>query len=194
MTPDPTQEPAQERGRRRRATLLDAAVTLLTENGFTALTHRAVAQHAHLPLAATTYYFTSRDHLQAEAFAQLIHNELDTTRTWLTPHGITALPDHLATTDRARQLSLWELYTHAGRHPTLQHIARRWTDGCRHLIATAHHLTPDDPRTHLLHTTMTTLWLQHTVEQRPLDDLRTLLHTALKNTLNTPHPLPTLPP
>ncbi|MGN9845799.1 TetR/AcrR family transcriptional regulator [Nonomuraea sp. H19] len=178
--------PAQERGRRRRATLLTAAVDLLTEGGFAAVTHRAVAQRAHLPLAATTYYFTSRDQLLAEAFARLVETELATTRTWITDHGLTALPDQIAHTDRHRQLGLWELYVHAGRDPVLQQIARRWTDGCVHLVADALHLPATDTRVRLLYTTLFTLWLEHLVEQRPLDDTRALLTTAIENALRPP--------
>ncbi|WP_206067262.1 TetR/AcrR family transcriptional regulator [Nonomuraea composti] len=171
--------PSQERGRRRRATLLNAAVALLTEGGFNAVTHRAVAQRAHLPLAATTYYFASRDQLLAEAFAQLVETELATTRAWITRHGLPALTDQVATADRTRQLGLWELYVHAGRDPVLQHIARRWTDGCVRLIAETLGRPENDPRVRLLYTTVSTLWLEHVVEQRPLDEARALLGLAL---------------
>ncbi|MEV0617478.1 DUF952 domain-containing protein [Nonomuraea sp. NPDC050404] len=180
--PDPGRERGQERGRRRRATLLTAAVALLTEGGFAAVTHRAVAHRAGLPLAATTYYFTSRDQLLAEAFAQLVDTELATTRTWITSHGLTGLIDQITTADRTRQLGLWELYVHAGRHPALRHIARRWTDGCVHAIAETLHLPATDPRTRLLYTTISTLWLELIVEQRPADEARTLLTHALHHT------------
>jgi DNA-binding transcriptional regulator YbjK len=178
--------PTQARGRRRRATLLAAAVALLTEGGFAAVTHRAVAQHAGLPLAATTYYFASRDQLLAEAFAQLVETELNTTRAWITDHGLSALPDQLAAADRTRQLGLWELYVHAGRDPVLQQIARRWSDGCLRLIADTLHLDETDPRARLLYTTVSTLWLEHVVEQRPTGEARTLLTLAVENALRPP--------
>lgn len=186
--PDPPNPPphhatTQARGRRRRATLLAAAVDLLTEGGFAAVTHRAVAHRAHLPLAATTYYFASRDQLLAEAFAQLVETELATTRAWIADHGLTALPDQVAATDRTRQLGLWELYVHAGRDPVLQQIARRWSDGCARLIADTLHLPDTDPRVRLLYTTISALWLEHVVEQRPLDEARTLLTHAMENAL-----------
>ncbi|TMR88817.1 TetR/AcrR family transcriptional regulator, partial [Nonomuraea basaltis] len=165
---------------------LTAAVDLLTDGGFAAVTHRAVAQRAHLPLAATTYYFASRDQLLAEAFAQLVETELGTTRAWIADHGLAALPDQVAEADRARQLGLWELYVHAGRDPVLQQIARRWTDGCIRLIADTLHLPHTDPRVRLLYTTISTLWLEHVVEQRPLDEARTLLTLALENALPPP--------
>ncbi|HEX4815516.1 MAG TPA: TetR family transcriptional regulator [Nonomuraea sp.] len=182
----PQHTTTQARARRRRAALLAAAVDLLTEGGFAAVTHRAVAHRAHLPLASTTYYFTSRDQLLAEAFAHLVETELRTTRDWITTHGLTGLPHHLATADRTRQLGLWELYVHAGRDPVLQQIARRWTDGCVHLVADTLGLPPTDPRARLLYTTLSTLWLEHVVEQRPLDDTRTLLTHAIENTLKPP--------
>ncbi|MEV0824844.1 DUF952 domain-containing protein [Nonomuraea rubra] len=179
------QEPAQERSRRRRTALLGAAVALLTEGGFNAVTHRAVAHRARLPLAATTYYFASRDQLLAEAFAQLVETELATTRTWITQHGLAALPDQIAAAGRTRQLGLWELYVHAGRDPVLQHIARRWTDGCVHLIAEALRLPATDPCARLLYTTVSTLWLEHVVEQRPPDQARALLSLALTHAIST---------
>ncbi|WP_327092714.1 TetR family transcriptional regulator [Nonomuraea sp. NBC_01738] len=177
MTRPPHQRSPQQRATQRRTTLLQAAVELLTEGGFPALTHRAVAQRAGLPLAATTYYFTNRDELLAQAFSHLVDQELAT----LTHHGLPALPDQLAHTDRLHQLGLWELYVHAGRHPRLQEIARRWSDGCLALVADHLALPPHHPRTRLLYTTLYALWLEHLVEQRPLDELRTLLTPAAEN-------------
>ena len=49
--------PSQRRSRARREALLRAAVALLAEGGVRAVTHRAVADRAGVPLAATTYYF-----------------------------------------------------------------------------------------------------------------------------------------
>lgn len=51
------------KGERRRYALVSAAAELLTEGGFEAVRHRAVAQRAGLPLASTTYYFSSLDEL-----------------------------------------------------------------------------------------------------------------------------------
>ena len=62
----PEEAPARRtsaRGLRRRQLLLEAAGELLMEHGFAAVSHRAVAQHAELPLSATTYYFRSLDEL-----------------------------------------------------------------------------------------------------------------------------------
>ncbi|MEQ0574633.1 TetR family transcriptional regulator [Mycobacterium tuberculosis] len=55
------------KGERRRYALVSAAPGLLGEGGFEALRHRAVARRAGLPLASTTYYFSSLDDLIARA-------------------------------------------------------------------------------------------------------------------------------
>ena len=58
---------ATPKGERRRHALVEAAVALLAEGGLEAVRHRAVADRAGLPLASTTYYFTSLDDLVAAA-------------------------------------------------------------------------------------------------------------------------------
>jgi len=55
------------KGERRRYALISAAAELLREGGFDAVGHRAVARRAGLPLASTTYYFSSLDDLIVSA-------------------------------------------------------------------------------------------------------------------------------
>ena len=55
------------KGERRRCALVSAAADLLCEGGIDAVRHRAVAARAGLPLASTTYYFSSLDDLIAKA-------------------------------------------------------------------------------------------------------------------------------
>jgi DNA-binding transcriptional regulator YbjK len=55
------------KGERRRSALISAAADLLREGGFDAVRHRAVARRAGLPLASTTYYFSSLDDLLLHA-------------------------------------------------------------------------------------------------------------------------------
>ncbi|MBX3287035.1 MAG: TetR family transcriptional regulator, partial [Actinobacteria bacterium] len=52
---------------RRRAALLDAAAELAAEIGAGAVTHRAVAARAGVPLSTTSYFFGSIDELVTEA-------------------------------------------------------------------------------------------------------------------------------
>ncbi len=59
------------KGERRRYVLISAAAELLCEGGFEAVRHRAVARRAGLPLASTTYYFSSLDDLVQSAVEYL---------------------------------------------------------------------------------------------------------------------------
>lgn len=79
------------KGERRRAALVDAAAALLTEGGFEAVRHRAVAERAGLPLASTTYYFDSLDDLVAAAVEHQSRTEQERGRRCL---------EELATRDR----------------------------------------------------------------------------------------------
>ncbi|WP_102509465.1 TetR/AcrR family transcriptional regulator [Sanguibacter massiliensis] len=59
------------RGAARRDALVDAAVALVLEEGPAALTHRALAARAGLPLASTTYHFASLDEILGAVGARL---------------------------------------------------------------------------------------------------------------------------
>ncbi|MEW9529472.1 TetR/AcrR family transcriptional regulator [Microbispora sp. NPDC049125] len=166
----------QQRAVRRHEALLDAAAALLGEGGFAAVTHRAVAQRAGLPLAATSYYFSSRDALLTEAFALLVERELAQMRasmeaiTAVSPDAIADLLAGAYAFDRPRQLGLWELYLQAGRDPALQGIARAWTDGCDEIVATVLRRAGyphGQPEVRFVTTLLSGLWLEDVVEARP---------------------------
>src|ERR1043165_1336252 len=55
------------RGEARRDAILRATLALIGERGLDAVTHRAVAERAGVPLAATTYWFESKEQLLGEA-------------------------------------------------------------------------------------------------------------------------------
>ena len=63
------------RGERRRRAILDATLALVGREGTAAVTHRAVAAEAGVPLAATTYYFSSKEDLMQGAMETLIARE-----------------------------------------------------------------------------------------------------------------------
>ncbi|MDT5178075.1 MAG: hypothetical protein QOJ95_2273, partial [Mycobacterium sp.] len=66
------------KGERRRYALVSAAADLLCEGGFDAVRHRAVARRAGLPLASTTYYFSSLDDLVERAVEYVGIREAET--------------------------------------------------------------------------------------------------------------------
>jgi TetR/AcrR family transcriptional regulator, regulator of biofilm formation and stress response len=139
------QEPAQARGRLRKEALLDAAVDLLETGGFAQVTHRAVADRAALPLAATTYYFRSREDLLWQAFARLVERDVAAMRERMGPVADTepaavagAIVDALAPGDeaqRSRKLALWELYFQVAREPAFRPLARAWIEGRHEIVA-----------------------------------------------------------
>ncbi|GAA0235249.1 TetR/AcrR family transcriptional regulator [Cryptosporangium japonicum] len=59
------------RGELRRARLLDAAVAVIAEHGLEGVTHRAVAAAAGVPLATTSYFFSSLDELVGAAVTRV---------------------------------------------------------------------------------------------------------------------------
>lgn len=126
--------PAQPRthrasAQRRRDALLDAAADLAAEVGAGAVTHRAVAARAGVPLSTTSYFFSSIDELVTEALrrgAQGRVSDFDAAeRAWVLGEGdigtvIDAVVDSLLHADRTVEGSTVEFYLAAGRHPELQ--------------------------------------------------------------------------
>src|SRR5947209_9900478 len=72
------------KGERRRYALVSAAAELLAEGGFEAVRHRAVARRAGLPLASTTYYFSSLDDVIARAVEHIAMIEVAQLRARVT--------------------------------------------------------------------------------------------------------------
>ncbi len=131
------------RGVRRRTALVEAAADLLLEQGFGAISHRAVAARAGLPLASTTYYFDSADDLRDQALEKIAD-------AWTARAGavVAALPTHLdpagaaravlriigADTPSPQMLLLYERYLEAGRHPRLRPVVVAWNGRLNELV------------------------------------------------------------
>jgi DNA-binding transcriptional regulator YbjK len=120
------------KGERRRHALVRAAAELLCEGGFEAVRHRAVADRAGIPLASTTYYFSSLVETAVEYLAagevaalRLRVRELPRRR-----RGAEAAADVLvdllaAETSREQLISRYERYIACARHPGLCGVGRR---------------------------------------------------------------------
>ena len=125
-------EPNQQRGRDRRLALLRAALELLAEGGVKAVTHRAVAARAGLPLASTTYYFTSIDQLTEEALLLAVEERVTLLEPFTRPGARPEMnAEQLAraylSTVLARPrfdiVAQLEIYLEAARNPALQEAA-----------------------------------------------------------------------
>jgi DNA-binding transcriptional regulator YbjK len=129
------------RGPARREALLEAVLRIVADVGADAVTHRRVAEEAGLPLASTTYWFKSKEHLLTAALE--LAAERDTarllsraptgaeTRDELIDDAVAAIvASPSADAGSASRRSLMATYTfllEAARRPALAEIARRWS-------------------------------------------------------------------
>jgi TetR/AcrR family transcriptional regulator, regulator of biofilm formation and stress response len=122
----------QARGERRRDAILEAALRLIADQGVSAVTHRAIAAEAEVPLASTTYYFESLDELLEEALLLFVNREAE--RLGLLAERLEGLdlpPLETAALFRAEletNVAQFELYLEASRRPRLSEVARRCLD------------------------------------------------------------------
>jgi DNA-binding transcriptional regulator YbjK len=122
-------QPTQERSRTRRDLLLRAAMTLISEGGTRAVTHRAVAAQAGLPPASTTYYFDSIAQLTEEALRLHVAErvaELESLVASAAEGGRTVeeiarrVADSLSSRAQDVTIGQFEVYLEAARHPSLR--------------------------------------------------------------------------
>lgn len=144
-----TRPGVRARGAARRRVIVEAALTLLGRGGSGAVTHRSVAAEADVPLAATTYYFRTKDEIVLDAFALAMTEDvaalgaieplvgdqpptLQQAAAWL---GSILLLDF--DEDRDARLVLYELELEAARRPELAPMSRAWTDAYVRVVAPA---------------------------------------------------------
>ncbi|KAA2260107.1 TetR family transcriptional regulator [Solihabitans fulvus] len=128
------------KGERRRQALVEAAADLLVGGGFEAVRHRAVAERAGLPLASTTYYFTSLDELVEAAvehhgrvelangkdrLAGLAAERCDTDRLVELVLDLLLGPQREGEADAEAVLLRYERLVATGRRPYLRPLMRR---------------------------------------------------------------------
>ncbi|WP_194396294.1 TetR/AcrR family transcriptional regulator [Microbacterium atlanticum] len=116
--------------------ITEATLAVIARDGIGALSHRAVAAMADVPLGATTYYFKTRDHLieaATEYAAAALHSEVTAwfdvppTRTTLSRRLAELTEFQTAHGPRRDQLALeYELYLAGGRIASLREINMRW--------------------------------------------------------------------
>lgn len=128
------------RGEARRELLLEATLRLAGRTGPEAITHRRVAAEAQLPLAATTYWFSSKEQLIGEAYALAAARDIDrvqrvTAELLVGPDrspgalvaALAGLVAHELAGDRATVVASYALWLEAARRPELRETARGWT-------------------------------------------------------------------
>ena len=150
MAPAPTSDsPARPRGAARREALLQATLRVIAQTGADAVTHRAIAAEAGLPLASTTYHFASKDEILTEALRYASQLDIDQLHAVAArfddqpvgPREIVAVLTHPselpAAAGRASLLTCYSLLLEAARRPALRELTRAWADA---YLATVSHL------------------------------------------------------
>lgn len=134
------------RGLQRRDALVAAAADVVLEQGLAALSHRAVAARAGLPLASTTYYFTSLDQLREQALSLVAEGAIARSVT-----ALEELPRPCRPADAAAAIAtmvgadappgqltvLYERYLEAGRHDRLRPLVSAWNARLRQVVSQA---------------------------------------------------------
>ena len=137
----PADAPARPRGAARRDALLDAVIQIVAEVGADAVTHRRVAEVAGLPLASTTYWFDSKEHLLTAALERAADRDIARLRAFVAaaspdaadPIGLAVDAildpvDESGQASRGSLLATYALLLEAARRPGLRAVTRRWTD------------------------------------------------------------------
>jgi DNA-binding transcriptional regulator YbjK len=129
--------PSRPRGAARREALLGAVLKIVAEVGADAVTHRRVAEVARLPLASTTYWFSSKEHLLTAALELAAERDMARLAGYAarTDDPIEAVVglilDPVEEDLRSSRGSLMATYTlllEAARRPALRGLAGRWTE------------------------------------------------------------------
>lgn len=161
---------------------------MIGRGGIEAVDHRAVAAEAGVPLGSTTYYFSSKDDMVAQALehvadreadrieAQLEGGLLDEPAPMLAERLADAVVDIWAD-DGTVLLALFELYLESARRPDLRPAAERWERAYRAFIQGAlEQFGVPDPghRARLLCAGLDGLLLNHVATGSDLAELRAL--------------------
>ena len=146
--------PKTSSGARKREQILDASVQVFGTGGSAAVTHRAVAEAAQVPLGSTTYYFTDRDDLLLETMAHAREAEavrlaaiVDALEGTLTvDRAVEVLTEMFfdkTVADPLYDLALFEMFMEATRKASLRPVTRDWSGMIAALVDRV--LPPSDP-------------------------------------------------
>jgi TetR/AcrR family transcriptional regulator, regulator of biofilm formation and stress response len=125
---------------------VSAATEIIAEAGVKAVSHRTVAKRAGVPLAATTYYFSSIQHLTEEALRRHVDARVaELTRiTEQAGQGSRTIEqvalrfaDALVDRDRHSVIAQYEVYLEAARTPGLRPAVAEALDAFRALAETS---------------------------------------------------------
>jgi DNA-binding transcriptional regulator YbjK len=130
---------------RRRERILDGVLQAIAVHGVEGLTHRRVADAAKVPVAATTYYFTTLEEMLEAALRAATERDIAMLRVAFADAALTDVPALLLgyvqtalREDRARLVVLAELYVAALRRPVLRDLVKTWEQTWAELLMPAY--------------------------------------------------------
>lgn len=126
----------------RRNRIARAAIAVIAERGIDALTHRAVAAEAGVPLGSTTYHFATLDDLLVVALDEAAARSVSQLRDWERglPREVdfaAALADFVIrslTEQREHTIAEYNLYALALQRAHLRKAAAAWDDALAELF------------------------------------------------------------
>ncbi|MBI0293573.1 TetR family transcriptional regulator [Streptomyces sp. PRKS01-29] len=159
----------------RRQRIIDAAITVVGERGIAALSHRAVAAAADVPLGSTTYHFATLDDLLVAALEQVNAEWLADVERWVREAPREASPadamaelmERMLRGDRKRLELEYELYLAALRRASVRPIVARYLDDTATVLARRTGGDPDVARQ--VGALFDGLLLQYLLTGRPFD-------------------------
>jgi TetR/AcrR family transcriptional regulator, regulator of biofilm formation and stress response len=141
-SPPPTaalQSRRRSAGGARRLLLLQTTLRLIADQGIDAVSHRAVADAAGVPLGSTTYWFSSRQEMLRQALEYFARLDIETLRERLgeildgrlsRKRLVDEFTDHLASQlgeQRWRTAAQYAFLQEAARQPELEAVCREWS-------------------------------------------------------------------
>jgi TetR/AcrR family transcriptional regulator, regulator of biofilm formation and stress response len=122
----------------RRRAIVEGTLSVIGRGGVDAVTHRAVAVEAGVPLAATTYYFASKAELVQEALELVIARSAEIVDEFTRIDGeldceslidrLTAFAEAQFEDREAPLIAQYELMLEASRREYLRPLAERWAE------------------------------------------------------------------
>jgi DNA-binding transcriptional regulator YbjK len=126
----------QERSAQRQQRIADAAVAVIARRGIAGVTHRLVAREARVSLAATTYYYQTKQDIIADASRQLLAGYVDAFQRFAKRHYedptlsfrdfAMRLVTNAAGKHRTGTLAWCEIILYCAQHPEMRELARTW--------------------------------------------------------------------
>jgi AcrR family transcriptional regulator len=154
----PAREPQQARSRETRARLLDAAITCLARDGWTAATVSVIAAEARVSRGAAQHHFPTREDLITAALDHVFEKRMSALSAVVVPHGrgreehvVRLFVDYYSDELFKAALQVWTAAAaDAALRTQIVPLERKFARGAHDLAVRLLGADDSDPRTHTL--------------------------------------------